>query len=52
MKPLKSKISITLDEEIVNELKELAEQDDHSLSQYINLVLKEFLKQKIGLICK
>ncbi|MCI9175964.1 MAG: ribbon-helix-helix protein, CopG family [Lachnospiraceae bacterium] len=44
MKPLKIKVSITLDEEIINEIKELAEQDDRSFSQYINLVLKEYLK--------
>ncbi|MEH2941604.1 DUF6364 family protein [Lachnospiraceae bacterium KK002] len=46
MKPLKIKVSITLDEEIINEIKKLAEQDDRSLSQYINLVLKEFLRDK------
>ena len=46
MKPLKIKVSITLDEEIINEIKKLAEQDDRSLSQYINLVLKEFLRNK------
>ena len=42
MKPLKIKVSITL----INEIKKLAEQDDRSLSQYINLVLKEFLRDK------
>ncbi|MBE7047690.1 MAG: ribbon-helix-helix protein, CopG family [Ruminococcaceae bacterium] len=46
MKPLKTKISITLDNEIVDKLKELSEQDDRSLSQYINLILKEYLKKK------
>ncbi len=47
MKPLKTKISITIDNEIVDKLKELSEQDDRSLSQYINLILKEYLKEKI-----
>ncbi|MCI8331323.1 MAG: toxin-antitoxin system protein [Clostridiales bacterium] len=40
MKPLKEKVSITLDSDLVIKVKELAEQDDRSFSQYINLVLK------------
>lgn len=44
MKPLKKKVSITLDEDIIEKLKELSEENDRSLSQYINLVLKEHLK--------
>lgn len=44
MKPLKEKISITIDSDILETTKELAEKDDRSLSQYINLVLKEHLK--------
>ena len=44
MKPLKEKISITIDSDIVEKLRLLAEKDDRSLSQYINLVLKEYLK--------
>ncbi len=44
MKPLKKKVSITLDEDMVEKLKILAEDADRSLSQYINLVLKEHLK--------
>lgn len=40
MKPLKVKISITLDEDIIEKVKTLAENDDRSLSQYINLVLR------------
>lgn len=43
MRPLKEKISITLDENIILELRERAELDDRSLSQYINLILKEYL---------
>lgn len=46
MRPLKTKVSITLDEEIIDKIKELAEQDDRSFSQYINLVLKEYLKER------
>ncbi len=44
MKPLKEKISITIDNDILAKLKELAEYDDRSLSQYINLVLKQHIK--------
>lgn len=44
MKPLKQKVSITLDSDIIPQLKELADDCDRSLSQYINLVLKEHLK--------
>lgn len=46
MKPLKTKVSITLDTDIIEKLKELADGDDRSFSQYINLILKEFLKEK------
>lgn len=45
MKPLKEKISITIDSQILIEIRGLAEEDDRSLSQYINLVLKEHLKK-------
>ena len=41
MKPLKSKVSITLDEDIIQKVKQLAEEDDRSFSQYINMILKE-----------
>lgn len=44
MKPLKEKISITVDSDILELLRDAAEKDDRSLSQYINLVLKEHLK--------
>ena len=44
MKPLKSKVSITLDTDIIEQIKQLAENDDRSFSQYVNLILKEYLK--------
>jgi predicted transcriptional regulator len=43
VKPLKNKVSITLDEDIIERVKELAENDDRSFSQYINMVLKEWV---------
>lgn len=42
MKPLKEKISITIDADLLEKLKYEAECDDRSLSQYINLVLKKY----------
>ena len=48
MKPLKKKVSITLDEDIVEKIKQLAETDDRSFSQYINMVLKEHLNRIEG----
>ena len=44
MKPLKEKISITIDGDILEIIKQEAEKDDRSLSQYINLVLKQHIK--------
>ena len=43
MKPLKTKVSITLDNDLVVTLKEMAEDDDRSFSQYINLILKDWV---------
>lgn len=45
MKPLKEKVSITLDSDIIKKLKNLAEDDDRSFSQYINMVLKEWISK-------
>lgn len=43
LKPLKEKISITIDNDILVKLKDEAEKDDRSLSQYINIVLKHHI---------
>ena len=45
MKPLKEKISITIDSDLLEKLRAEAENDDRSLSQYINLILKEHIKK-------
>ncbi len=42
-KPLKTKVSITLDDDVIKEIKKLAEQDDRNFSQYINMVLKKHI---------
>ncbi len=49
MKPLKEKISITIDNDLLEKIREVSEIDDRSVSSYINLVLKkhfESLEQK------
>ncbi len=45
MRPLKEKISITIDNDILEKIRMRAENDDRSLSQYINILLKEHIKQ-------
>jgi len=44
MKPLKTKVSITLDDPVLEATKLAAEAQDRSLSSYINLVLKAHLE--------
>ncbi len=41
MKPLKERVSITLDSDLLEKLRKLAEEDDRSLSQYINILLRK-----------
>lgn len=45
MKPIKVRISITLDDPIYQRIKGLAEYDDRSVSSYINLALRDHLEQ-------
>ena len=45
MRTLKQKISVSLDDDIITKIKELSELDDRPLSQYINIVLKKYIKQ-------
>ena len=44
MRPLKEKVSITIDSDLLEKLREEAEKDDRSLSQYINIALKQHIK--------
>lgn len=46
MKPLKEKISITIDSDLLKEIKAEAEKDERSLSQFISLVLRKYIKSK------
>jgi hypothetical protein len=47
-RPYKRKVSVSLDEDIIETIKELAENDDRSFSQYINMVLKEWVSKIDG----
>ena len=49
-KPLKSKVSITLDEDVIRQIRELAEADDRNFSQYINLILKKHIQENVGIL--
>lgn len=44
-RPLKIKLSIALDDDIVERIKELAIEDDRSFSSYVNRVLRDHIKQ-------
>lgn len=44
MKLLKEKISITIDSDLLELLRQEAEKDDRSLSQYISVALKEHIR--------
>ena len=44
MRPLKRKMSVTLDGDIIEIIKELAEKDGRSFSKYINLILKKHIE--------
>ncbi len=47
MRPLKSNVSITLDSDVIENVRKLAEYDDRSFSQYINRVLKEHITARL-----
>lgn len=42
-KPYKVKVSVSLDEDVIEKIKELAEKDDRNFSQYINIILKKHI---------
>ena len=43
---MKKKIAITLDEEILEQLKEYAKKEDSTVSSQINKILKDFLVEE------
>ena len=46
MLPLKERISITIDRDLLEKLREKSDEDCRPLSQYINLVLKKHVEQE------
>lgn len=46
MRPMKEKVSLTLDGPMVEQIRQLAEEEDRSLSSYINRILREYLEQQ------
>ena len=46
MKPLKKSVSITIDEDVLEKAREMAEDRDRSLSQLVNLVLKSYINNQ------
>ncbi|MEG1880019.1 MAG: toxin-antitoxin system protein [Oscillospiraceae bacterium] len=47
MRPLKEKVSVTLDSDVIEKIREFAELDARPFSQYINLVLKKHIENKV-----
>lgn len=47
MRPLKEKVSLTLDSDLIAIMKQEAENDERSFSQYINLILRNHLVNKV-----
>lgn len=46
MKPLKQQVSISLDGDVIDAIKDFAEKNDRSFSGYINLLLRNHITQK------
>lgn len=45
-KPIKIHVSLTLDWDIVEKLRVIAEEDDRALSSCINLILRDYLRSR------
>lgn len=43
---VKEKISISIDSDLLEKLREKADEDCRPLSQYINLILRKYMEQK------
>ena len=43
---MKQKLAITLDEEVLEKLKLLADKEDRTVSSQINKILKDYLEEK------
>lgn len=45
MKPMKEKISITIDGDVLEKIREKSEYYERSVSQFINIILKDYLEK-------
>lgn len=45
MRPKKEKVSMTIDSDLLQELRSHAQKDDRSLSQYVNRVLRRYMEK-------
>lgn len=45
-KPYKVKVSVSLAEDVIERIKELAEKDDRNFSQYINMILRKHINEQ------
>ena len=43
---MKKNFSLTLEVEVIEGIRKLAEENDRSFSQYVNIVLKRYLKSR------
>lgn len=45
-KPFKMSVTLSLDSDVLEELRELAAYEDRPVSQYVNLLLRKFLAMR------
>lgn len=43
-RPYKLKVSISLDEDVIEIVKDLAEKDDRNFSSYVNMILRRHIR--------
>ena len=43
---MKKKIAITIDEDVLNDIQKIANRNDRKLSNQINKILKDYVKEK------
>lgn len=48
MQPKKEKVSMTIDSDLLQELRSYAQKDDRSLSQYVNRILRRYMEKRSG----
>lgn len=46
MKSKKEKVSMTIDSDLLQELRFYAQMDDRSLSQYVNRILRRYMEKR------